>query len=70
LVFTFALIIITGTTFLIYENVVAQEDAVNNEDSINDTQVDKDKGVNDTQIDKDGSTSKSRLILAQLMILS
>ena len=58
-VLTFALITITGTTFSIFENAIAQEDAVDTEDSVNDTQIDKDGGVNDTQIDKDGGTTRS-----------
>jgi hypothetical protein len=60
-VFIFALITITGTSssFSILENALAQEDAVDTQDTVNDTQIDKDRGVNDTQIDKDGSTSRS-----------
>jgi hypothetical protein len=60
-IFTFALIAITTeTTFSIFENVVAQEGSVNPaEDSVNDTQIDKDRGVNDTQVDKDRGTTRS-----------
>jgi hypothetical protein len=59
-ILTFALITITGTTFSIFENVIAQEGAVNPaEDLVNDTQIDKDRGVNDTQIDKDKGTTRS-----------
>jgi hypothetical protein len=59
-IFTFALIATTGTTFSIFENVVAQEGAINPaEDLVNDTQIDKDRGVNDTQIDKDRGTTRS-----------
>jgi hypothetical protein len=59
-ILTFALITITGKTFSIFENVVAQESAVNPaEDLVNDTQIDKDRGVNDTQIDKDKGTTRS-----------
>jgi hypothetical protein len=52
---------ITGTSssFSILENVLAQEDTVDTQDTVNDTQIDKDRGVNDTQVDKDGSTSRS-----------
>jgi hypothetical protein len=59
---TFALIATTTTetTFSIFENVVAQEGAINPaEDSVNDTQIDKDRGVNDTQVDKDRGTTRS-----------
>jgi hypothetical protein len=58
---TFALIATTTeTTFSIFENVVAQEGAINSaEDSVNDTQIDKDRGVNDTQVDKDRGTTRS-----------
>ena len=61
-IFTFALIATTTTetTFSIFENVVAQEGSVNPaEDSVNDTQIDKDRGVNDTQVDKDRGTTRS-----------
>ena len=62
-ILTFALIATTttGATFSIFENVVAQEGAVNpaEEDLVNDTQVDKERGVNDTQIDKDKGTTRS-----------
>jgi hypothetical protein len=59
-ILTFALITITGTTFSIFENVIAQEGAVNPaEDLVNDTLVDKERGVNDTQIDKDKGTTRS-----------
>jgi hypothetical protein len=58
-ILTFALIAITGTTFSIFENVIAQEGAINSEDLVNDTQIDKDRGVNDTQIDKDRGTTRS-----------
>ena len=63
-IITFALITTTTTTagtssLSIFENVVAQEDAVNSEDYVNDTQIDKDRGVNDTQIDKDRGTTRS-----------
>jgi hypothetical protein len=61
-ILTFALIATTttGATFSIFENVVAQEGAVNPpEDLVNDTQVDKERGVNDTQIDKDKGTTRS-----------
>ena len=61
-IITFALITTTtaGTSSLsIFKNVVAQEDAVNSEDYVNDTQIDKDRGVNDTQIDKDRGTTRS-----------
>ena len=58
---TFALIATTtGTTFSIFENVVAQEGSLNPvEDLVNDTQVDRERGVNDTQIDKDKGTTRS-----------
>jgi hypothetical protein len=60
-ILTFALITTTiETTFSIFENVVAQQHAINPaEDSVNDTQVDKDRGVNDTQVDKDKGTTRS-----------
>ena len=59
-IFTFALITTTETTFSIFENVVAQEGSVDPaEDSVNDTQIDKDRGVNDTQVDKDRGTTRS-----------
>jgi hypothetical protein len=63
-ILAFALIATTttaaGTPFSIFENVVAQEGAINpTEDLVNDTQVDKDRGVNDTQIDKDRGTTRS-----------
>lgn len=44
-ILTFALIAITGTTFSIFENVIAQEGAINSEDLVNDTQIDKDRGT-------------------------
>jgi hypothetical protein len=44
-ILTFALIAITGTTFSIFENVIAQESAINSEDLVNDTQIDKDRGT-------------------------
>ena len=51
-ILAFALIATTETTFLIFENVVAQEGAVNPaEDSINDTQVDKDRGTTRSSTD-------------------
>ena len=60
-ILTFALIATTtGGTFSIFENVVAQEGAINPaEDLVNDTQIDKDRGVNDTQIDKDRGNTRS-----------
>ena len=60
-ILAFALIATTtGTPFSIFENVVAQEGAINpTEDLVNDTQVDKDRGVNDTQVDKDRGTTRS-----------
>jgi hypothetical protein len=59
-ILTFALIAITGTTFSIFENVIAQEGAINPaEDLVNDTQIDKNRGVNDMQIDKDRGTTRS-----------
>ncbi|HEX7257965.1 MAG TPA: hypothetical protein VF242_07880 [Nitrososphaeraceae archaeon] len=51
---TFALIATTTTetTFSIFENVVAQEGAINPaEDSVNDTQVDKDRGTTRSSTD-------------------
>jgi hypothetical protein len=50
---TFALIATTTeTTFSIFENVVAQEGAINSaEDSVNDTQVDKDRGTTRSSTD-------------------
>ena len=62
-ILTFALIATTtGGTFSIFENVVAQEGAINPaEDVVNDTQIDKDRGntrsstdfsaINDTMSD-------------------
>jgi hypothetical protein len=60
-ILAFALIATTtGATFSIFENVVAQEGAINPaEDSVNDTQIDEDRGVNDTQVDKDKGTTRS-----------
>ena len=60
-ILAFALIATTtGTPFSIFENVVAQEGAINpTEDLVNDTQVDKDRGVNDTQVDKDRVITRS-----------
>ena len=61
-ILTFALTATTtiGGTFSIFENVVAQEGAINPaEDLVNDTQIDKDRGVNDTQIDKDRGNTRS-----------
>jgi hypothetical protein len=55
----FAIIATTGITFSIFENVIAQEGAINSEDLVNDTQIDKDRSVNDTQIDKDRGTTRS-----------
>ena len=50
---TFALIATTtGTTFSIFENVVAQEGAINSaEDLVNDTQIDKDRGTTRSSTD-------------------
>ena len=60
LTFTLIATTTTGTTFSIFENVVAQEGAINPaEDLVNDTQIGKDRGVNDTQIDKDKGTTRS-----------
>ena len=51
-ILTFALIATTGPTFSIFENVVAQEDVVNPlEDSVNNTQIDKDKGTTRSSTD-------------------
>ncbi len=52
-IFTFALIATTtGTTVSIFENVVAQEGAINPaEDSVNDTQIDKDRGTTRSSTD-------------------
>ena len=51
-ILTFALIATTETTFSIFENVVAQEGAVNPaEDSVNDTQIDKDRGTTRSSTD-------------------
>jgi hypothetical protein len=51
-ILTFALIATTGTTFSIFENVVAQEGQVNPaEDSGNSTQIDKDKGTTRSSTD-------------------
>jgi hypothetical protein len=51
-ILTFALITTTGTTFLLFENVVAQEGAVNPpEDLDNNTQIDKDKGTSRSSTD-------------------
>ena len=51
-ILTFALITTTGTTLLLFENVVAQEGAVNPpEDLDNNTQTDKDKGTTRTSTD-------------------
>jgi hypothetical protein len=51
-ILTFALITTTGTTFSIFENVVAQEGAVNPpEDLGNNTQIDKDKGTTRSSTD-------------------
>jgi hypothetical protein len=51
-IFTFALIATTtGTTFSIFENVVAQEGAVNPTDSGNNSQIDKDKGTTRSSTD-------------------
>jgi len=51
-ILTFALITTTGTTFSIFENVVAQEGAVNPpEDLDNNTQIDKDKGTTRSSTD-------------------
>jgi hypothetical protein len=51
-IFTFVLIATTGTIFSIFENVVAQEGAVNSaEDSGNDTQIDKDRGTTRSSTD-------------------
>jgi hypothetical protein len=52
-ILTFALIATTtGATFSIFENVVAQESAVNPaEDLVNDTQIDKDKGTTRSSTD-------------------
>ena len=51
---TFALIATTptGATFSMFENIVAQEGAVNPaEDLVNDTQIDKDKGTTRSSTD-------------------
>ena len=53
-VIAFALIITVGTIPSIFENVLAQEDAITSEDSGNDTLI-----INDTLIDKDKGTTRS-----------
>jgi len=52
-ILTFALIATTtGATFSIFENIVAQEGAINPaEDSVNDTQIDEDKGTTRSSTD-------------------
>ena len=51
-ILTFALITTTETTFSIFKNVAAQEGAVNPaEDSVNDTQIDKDRGTTRSSTD-------------------
>jgi hypothetical protein len=44
-ILVFVLILATGTMLSIFEYVVAQEDAINPEGLVNDTQIDKDRGT-------------------------